>query len=107
MSPLTLKFGMGGVKGPPGAFDGGPMITDATGAANGRRSPDSFLWGVSTASYQVEGAAREGGRGPSVWDTFSHTSGKTFNGDTGDVADDFYHLFPKDIELMKELGLKT
>jgi beta-glucosidase/6-phospho-beta-glucosidase/beta-galactosidase len=49
----------------------------------------------------------EGGRGPSIWDTFSHTPGKTFNGETGDVADDFYHLFPDDIKLMKELGLRT
>ena len=69
--------------------------------------PAGFLWGSATASYQVEGAAREGGRGPSVWDTFSHTAGKTSNGDTGDVADDFYHLFPKDIALMKDLGVKT
>ena len=69
--------------------------------------PQDFLWGSATASYQVEGAVNEGGRGPSIWDTFSHTPGKTNNGDTGDVADDFYHLYPKDIQLMKELGLKT
>ena len=69
--------------------------------------PPGFLWGSATASYQVEGAVHEGGRGPSVWDTFSHTPGKTFHGDTGDVADDFYHLYPKDIVSMKELGLKT
>jgi beta-glucosidase len=69
--------------------------------------PDGFLWGSATASYQVEGAVHEGGRGPSIWDTFSHTPGKTFNGDTGDVADDFYHLYPNDIKLMQELGLKT
>src|ERR1700735_4989184 len=107
MSPLTLKFGMGGVKGPPGAFDGGPMITDATGAANGRRSPDSFLWGVSTASYQVEGAAREGGRGPSIWDTFSHTPGKIRRGDTGDIACDAYHRLDSDLDLMSELGIRA
>jgi len=83
-------------------------VAQAT-SARGRTAdfPAGFLWGSATASYQVEGAAKEGGRGPSVWDKFSHTSGKTFNGDTGDVADDFYHLFPKDIALMKELGLKT
>jgi beta-glucosidase len=69
--------------------------------------PDGFLWGSATASYQVEGAVREGGRGLSIWDTFSHTAGTTFHGDTGDVADDFYHLFPADIKSMKELGLKT
>lgn len=69
--------------------------------------PTGFLWGAATASYQVEGAIHEGGRGPSIWDTFSHTPGKTFNGDTGDVADDFYHLYARDIELMKNLGLTT
>jgi beta-glucosidase len=69
--------------------------------------PKGFLWGSATASYQVEGAVREGGRGASIWDTFSHTPGKTANGDTGDVADDFYHLYPGDISLMKEIGLKT
>lgn len=69
--------------------------------------PPNFLWGSATASYQVEGAVHEGGRGPSIWDTFSHTPGKTHNGDTGDVADDFYHRYPQDIELMKQLGLKT
>jgi len=79
-----------------------------TGATNsGAEFPENFLWGSATASYQVEGAVHEGGRGTSVWDTFAHTSGKTANGDTGDVADDFYHLFPHDIALMKELGLKT
>jgi beta-glucosidase len=86
----------------------GEAIAQAMSAHGGASDfPAGFLWGSATASYQVEGAAREGGRGPSVWDTFSHTAGKTFNGDTGDVADDFYHLFPKDIELMKELRLKT
>jgi beta-glucosidase len=69
--------------------------------------PKGFLWGSATASYQVEGAVKQGGRGPSVWDTFSHTPGKTLHGDTGDVADDFYHLYPHDIELMKSLGLMT
>jgi beta-glucosidase len=71
------------------------------------RFPQGFLWGSATASYQVEGAVKEGGRGPSIWDTFSHTSGKTHNGDTGDVADDFYHRYPEDIRLMRDLGLKT
>jgi beta-glucosidase len=69
--------------------------------------PKGFLWGAATASYQVEGAVHEGGRGVSIWDTFSHSQGKTANGNTGDVADDFYHLYPGDISLMKEIGLKT
>jgi beta-glucosidase len=72
-----------------------------------RTFPAGFLWGSATASYQVEGAVHEGGRGPSIWDTFSHTPGKTHNGNTGDIADDYYHRYPQDIQLMKELGLKT
>ena len=67
--------------------------------------PANFLWGCATASYQVEGAANEDGRGPSVWDTFSHTRGKTFQGDTGDVADDSYHLYKEDVRLLKNLGV--
>ena len=76
-------------------------------AASDRPFPKGFLWGSATASYQVEGAVNEDGRGVSIWDTFSHTPGKTFNGDTGDVADDSYHRFREDIALMKSLGLKT
>ena len=71
-----------------------------------RNFPEGFLWGAATAAYQVEGAAREDGRGPSIWDTFSHTPGKTDNGDTGDVACDMYHRYPADIALMQGLGIK-
>ncbi len=67
--------------------------------------PDEFVWGAATAAYQIEGAAREDGRGPSIWDTFSHTPGKVAGGDTGDVACDHYHRWPEDIALMRELGL--
>ena len=71
-----------------------------------RSFPKGFLWGSATASYQVEGAVKEAGRGPSIWDTFSHAAGNTYNGATGDVADDFFHLYKEDIRLMKGLGLK-
>jgi beta-glucosidase len=64
-----------------------------------------FIWGVATASYQVEGAWLEGGKGLGIWDAFSHTRGKTLNGDTGDVACDHYHRFEEDVLLMKELGV--
>jgi beta-glucosidase len=73
----------------------------------GLRYPDGFLWGCATASYQVEGGARDGGRGPSLWDVFSHTQGKTHEGDTGDVADDSYHLYKEDIRLLKNMGVQT
>ncbi|NUR98523.1 MAG: family 1 glycosylhydrolase, partial [Kribbellaceae bacterium] len=66
---------------------------------------DRFLWGVSTASYQIEGAVGEDGRGPSIWDTFAHTEGRIANGDTGDVACDHYHRYAEDIELMAGLGV--
>jgi len=69
--------------------------------------PKGFVWGAATAAYQVEGAANEDGRGPSIWDTFAHTPGRTLNGDTGDVACDHYHLYVQDVALMKELGLNA
>jgi len=81
--------------------------TSLQAAPSSRNFPNDFLWGSATASYQVEGAVQEDGRGPSIWDTFSHTPGKTHHGDTGDIADDFYHRYPQDIQLMKELGLKA
>ena len=79
----------------------------STPAPVSRSFPKGFLWGSATASYQVEGAVNEDGRGPSIWDTFSHQPGKTTNGDTGDVADDHYHRYKEDIQLMKALGLQT
>ncbi len=84
-----------------------PPASAQTPTRNDRSFPEGFLWGSATASYQVEGAVHEDGRGPSIWDTFSHTPGKTHNGDTGDVADDYYHRYKQDIALMKDLGLKT
>jgi beta-glucosidase len=67
--------------------------------------PPGFLWGAATAAYQVEGAAAEDGRGPSIWDTFAHTPGRVLAGDTGDEAIDHYHRYRDDIALMRELGL--
>ncbi|HEX7317307.1 MAG TPA: GH1 family beta-glucosidase [Pyrinomonadaceae bacterium] len=72
-----------------------------------RAFPNGFIWGTATASYQVEGAVKEDGRGPSIWDTFSHTPGKTVAGATGDVANDHYHLYKGDVQLMKALGVKA
>jgi beta-glucosidase len=63
----------------------------------------TFIWGVSTSSYQIEGAAREDGRGPSIWDTFCHAGHA--KGDTGDIACDHYRRFPEDIALMRDLGV--
>ncbi|MEU7693216.1 GH1 family beta-glucosidase [Microbispora hainanensis] len=66
-----------------------------------------FLWGTATASYQIEGAVNEDGRGPSVWDTFSHTPGKVRDGHTGDVACDHYHRYAEDVALMAGLGVNA
>lgn len=67
--------------------------------------PKEFVWGAATASYQIEGAAREDGRGECIWTRFSHTPGKILNGDTGDVACDHYHRYRDDVKLMQALGL--
>ncbi|WP_067482488.1 GH1 family beta-glucosidase [Actinomadura hibisca] len=69
--------------------------------------PEDFTWGAATAAYQIEGAAAEDGRGPSVWDDFCRTPGKVLNGDTGDVAVDHYHRYRDDVALMAELGLSA
>ena len=69
--------------------------------------PDGFTWGAATAAYQIEGAVRADGRGPSVWDTFSHTPGKVHGGDTGDIACDSYHRYRDDVALMASLGLNA
>lgn len=68
--------------------------------------PEEFVWGASTASYQIEGAWNEDGKGESIWDRFVHTSGKIEGGDTGDNACDHYHRYLADVALMKRLGLK-
>ncbi|WP_434589849.1 glycoside hydrolase family 1 protein [Streptomyces sp. A5-4] len=67
--------------------------------------PPGFLWGAATAAYQIEGAVREGGRTPSIWDTFSHTPGKVLGGDTGDDAVEHYHRRSQDVRLMADLDL--
>jgi beta-glucosidase len=68
------------------------------------RFPEGFAWGTATASYQIEGAVAEGGRGRSIWDTFAHTRGAIENGDTGDVTDDHYHRYEEDVALLAEMG---
>jgi beta-glucosidase len=69
--------------------------------------PPDFVWGVATSAYQIEGAVADGGRGPSIWDTFSHTPGAVDNDDTGDVACDHYHRWREDLDLMVDLGIAS
>ena len=69
--------------------------------------PVDFAWGTATASYQIEGAWNEDGKGESIWDRFAHTPGRIKDGDTGDVACDHYHRWAEDVALMKSLGLRA
>jgi beta-glucosidase len=78
--------------------------TNHSGVA-ARMFPEGFLWGAATSAYQIEGGAQSGGRGLSVWDTFSHTPGKVRGGDTGDIACDFYNRSEQDLDLIEGIGL--
>lgn len=75
-------------------------------AALAARFPKDFLFGVATASYQIEGATRVDGRRPSIWDAFSKMPGRVHNGDTGDVACDHYNRLEEDLDLIQSLGVK-
>lgn len=84
-----------------------PAVTQAQTQPNPASQPSfpkGFVWGVATASYQIEGAWNEDGKGRSIWDTYAHTPGKIKNGDTGDVAIDHYHRYKEDVKVMKDLG---
>ena len=83
------------------------MTATAPLPASSRGLPAGFRFGAATAAYQIEGAAREDGRGESIWDRFSHRPGAVVNGDTGDVACDHYHRWASDLDLMASLGLES
>jgi beta-glucosidase len=83
------------------------MTGDTDDRDAGLEFPGDFVIGAATASYQVEGAVDEDGRGPSIWDVFSRTPGKVHHGDTGDVAVDHYHRLEADLDLMARLGLEA
>jgi beta-glucosidase len=72
-----------------------------------REFPQGFCWGVATSAYQIEGAAQEDGKGASIWDTYAHTPGKIKDGSSGDIANDHYHRYKDDVELIKGLGAKA
>ena len=83
------------------------QLLAAQATAGGGGLPAGFVWGAATAAYQVEGASTEDGRGPSVWDTFSHAPDRVRGAGTGDIAVDHYHRWREDVELMAELGLSA
>ncbi|GAB7192389.1 GH1 family beta-glucosidase [Kineococcus sp. NUM-3379] len=85
-----------------GAPDPAPTPTPGS-----RRFPDGFAWGAATSAYQVEGAVDEDGRGPSVWDAFSASPGRTADGGTGEVACDHYHRYPEDLDMLARLGVRS
>jgi beta-glucosidase len=92
------------------ALAGSSPLRNARGQAPTPRPlqfPPDFLWGCATSAYQIEGGAKEDGRGASIWDVFSHLPGKTHEGATGDVADDSYHRYEDDVKLLKDLGAKA
>lgn len=69
--------------------------------------PKDFIWGCASSAYQIEGGVNEGGRGQSIWDTFSHTPGKIYEGQNADVTCDFYHCFREDIAIMRQMGVQA
>src|SRR5262249_52437542 len=69
--------------------------------------PAGFFWGTATASFQIEGATREDGRGESIWDRFAASPGNIVTGETGDPACDSYHHYPDDVDVMKKLGVNA
>lgn len=85
----------------------GPLERDDSSDSRKRLLPLGFVWGVSTSSYQIEGAEDADGRGPSVWDAFCRQPGRIANGDTGKIACDHYHRFAEDIALMRQLGVQA
>jgi len=106
-SPTSSVFRRLGRRLAGAARSAGPSPRPAAVHSSPVSFPDGFLWGVATASYQIEGAVKEDGRGESIWDRFSHTAGKVKNGETGDVADDHYHRYLADIRIMQEMGIKS
>lgn len=87
-----------------------PIVTDARAATAELQKnvlPKGFLWGASTSSYQIEGAAKEDGRGASIWDTYCRQKGRIPHDETGDVACDHYHRYAEDVALMRDIGLKA
>ena len=89
-----------------GAAKGAGKIK-AKGDDKGAPFPKDFVWGAATAAYQIEGAAAEDGKGPSVWDVFCKKKGAIYEGNTGDVACDHYHRYKEDVALMKALGISS
>jgi beta-glucosidase len=103
---VTVLGGNSLVAGSPGSSAQNALAVQEP-QVSGARFPKDFLWGLATASYQVEGAWNEDGKGESIWDRCSHTVGKIKGGATGDVACDQYHRYLQDIAILKRLNQKS
>jgi beta-glucosidase len=90
--------------GSAGGFDG---VAETAHPFVAYQFPKDFLWGVATASYQIEGAWNVDGKGESIWDRFSHTVGMVKGADTGDVVCDSYHRYIEDVAIAKKLDQKS
>ncbi|MGJ5036680.1 GH1 family beta-glucosidase [Bradyrhizobium sp. HKCCYLRH3059] len=101
LAKLAGLAALGAANGPAQAEEGA-VKEDA-----GRRFPADFVWGTATSSYQIEGGATADGRGPSIWDVFTHLQGNIEDGSTGDVACDHYNRYKDDVRLIKELGCRA
>ncbi|VAI33741.1 unnamed protein product [Triticum turgidum subsp. durum] len=100
---LALASSGGGAHASAG---GGPHPATPVKAPFSRHSfPKGFVFGTGSAAYQYEGAVKEGGRGPTVWDKFAHTPGKIADGGNGDVALDFYHRYKEDLKLVLDMNM--
>jgi beta-glucosidase len=116
---LGSALSAGAIAALPAAFFSGCSVTSKAGAATPIAAthqfdlsadaifPKNFFWGTATASYQIEGACKEDGKGESIWDRFAHTPGHIKNGDTGDIACDSYHRWREDIALMQAMNLNS
>jgi beta-glucosidase len=90
------------------AADAGKAQRDRPAGQNALPAfPSDFRWGTATSAFQIEGAVNEDGRGPSIWDRFTHLPGKIADHSNGDVADDHFHRYKDDVQLMRALGAKT
>src|SRR5215472_3630558 len=100
-------IGAAAVSAVPSAAFAFPSAAQTANAFVAYQFPKDFVWGVATASYQIEGAWNVDGKGESIWDRFAHTIGKVKGADTGDVACDSYHRYKEDIALAKTLNCKS
>ena len=84
-----------------------PSAPEPSAAVLAGRFPAGFVWGTATSAFQIEGAAREGGRGDSIWDVFCRQPGTILDGSTGEIACDHYHRLDDDLDLLVSLGLRA